>query len=477
MSTPSEALAELRQLPCFSGIPEEEIAPLVPLMTLRAFSPGQRILVEGEEGRHLYFLLQGQVRVTTVDRAGRSVLLAVLERGDFFGEGSLFTGRPRSATVQALTSCLTLQISREALARHLEQSPTLRTALYQAHEERQIVTALSRVPLFSPLSRQERQTIAACLTPRSYARHEVVIREGEPDRSLFLIAWGQAVVAQNYGTEREQALAVLAAGDFFGEMALVLRQPRSATVWALTRLEVLELSETAFCSLLEERPALSQAIEEIARKRLQRTLELQSDPRKAQVLNQVVRGEAAVTERLLVRERMRCPRGCRRCEEACQKRFGHSRLHLDGLIVGYVSLPSACRHCLYPECIPACPVGALEWDEAGRLFVNERCNGCGRCVPACPYGAIEMMQITPEPSGNLWERLLAGLLGRPTKEEGAFRAEKCDLCRDYPGPACLAACPTGALKLVRVEEYFGVHPREPLDCTVPGKANGIPEGT
>ncbi len=476
MAAPSEALGELLQLPCFSGIPEEEIAPLVPLMTLRAFSPEQRILVEGEEGRHLYFLLQGQVRVTTVDRAGRTVLLAILERGDFFGEGSLFTGRPRSATVQALTSCLTLQVSREALSRHLNQAPTLRTALYRAHEERQIVTALSRVPLFSPLSRQERQAIAAYLTPRSYSRHEVVIREGEPDRSLFLIAWGQAVAAQNYGTEREQALTVLAAGDFFGEMALVLRQPRSATVWALTRLEVLELPEAAFRTLLETRPALRQAIEGLARKRLQRTLELQSDLRRAQVLNQVVRGEAAVAERLLVRERMRCPRGCRRCEEACQQRFGHSRMHLDGLIVGYVTLPTACRHCLYPECIPACPVEALEWDEAGRLFVNERCDGCGRCVPACPYGAIEMVQITPKSAGGLWERLLAGLLGRPAEEKVAPRAEKCDLCRGYPEPACLAACPTGALRLVRVEEYFGVPPREPLDCTTPGKADGVSDG-
>ncbi len=471
MATSSEAMAELRQLPCFSDIPEEEISPLVPLMMLRAFSPDQSILVEGEEGQHLYFLLQGQVRVTTVDRAGRPVLLAVLERGDFFGEGSLFTGQPRSATVQALTPCLTLQVSREAMSRHLGQAPSLYTALYQAHRERQIVTALSRVPLFSPLSRQERQTIAARLTPRSYARHEVVIREGQPDRSLFLIAWGQAVVARNYGTGQEQALSVLAAGDFFGEIALVLQQPRSATVWALTRLEVLELPEAAFRSLLEEQPALRQAIEGLVRKRLQRTLEIQSDPRRAQVLNQVVRGEAAVAERLLIRERMRCPQGCRRCEEACRGRFGHSRLHLDGLVVGYVTLPAACRHCLYPACVPACPVEALEWDTAGRLFVNERCNGCGRCVPACPYETIEMVQIAPEPAGGLWERLLAGLLGRPAQEEGIPRAEKCDLCRNYPELACLAACPTGALKRVRVEEYFGVHPRESLDCTVPGRAN------
>jgi Fe-S-cluster-containing hydrogenase component 2 len=256
------------------------------------------------------------------------------------------------------------------------------------------------------------------------------------------------------------------AGDFFGEMALLLSAPRSATIWALTRLELLELPEAAFQQLLEERQALSQAIEQVIARRLERVMEVRADRRMAQVLNQaVIRGEAAVTDRLLVRERTRCPQGCRRCEEACGSRFGHPRLHLDGVIVGYLTIPTACRHCLYPECVPACPVEALQWDNDGRLFVNERCHGCGRCARACPYGAIEMVEVTPEPQRGLLGRLLANVLGRERPAEGAetaIRAEKCDLCRDYPDLACIASCPTGALKQVDVEDYFGVrfHPRD-----------------
>jgi len=425
----------------------------------------QRIIVEGEEGRHLYFILDGQVRVTTINRAGRHIVLNRLERGDFFGEGSLFTGRPRSATVEALTSCWTLQMLREDMHKHLQSAPALREALYRAHQSRQMVTVLSRVPLFSNLSREDREHLTTYFTPRSYPRHEVVIREGEPDCSLFLIAWGQAAVVQDYGSEQEQALTILKEGDFFGEMALALQQPRSATVWALTHLDVLELPAPAFETLLEERPALRDAIEQVVADRLRRTLEVRADRRRAQVLNQVVSGEATVADRLLVRERMRCPQGCRRCEEACRERFGRSRLHLDGIVLGYVTIPVACRHCLHPECVPACPVEALEWDEDGRLFVNERCHGCGRCVQACPYGAIEMVQITPEPARGLLGRLLAGLLGQDVDvEEGAgppIRAEKCDLCRDYAALACLEACPTGALKQVRAEEYFGLPPFKP----------------
>lgn len=465
MVTPSAALAELLRLPCFAGIPEEEIYPLLPLLTFRVFDPGQRIITEGEEGEHLYFLLDGQVRVTTTDRTGRQVLLSVMERGDFFGEGSLFTGRPRSATVESLTPCSTLQVPRNEWTQLVRQTPILRAAIYCAHQTRQTVTALSRVPIFSTLSREERERLAGSLRPRSVARHEVVLHEGDLDRSFFLITWGQAVAVQSYGTPQEQVLTIMEAGDFFGEMALLLSAPRSATIWALTRLELLELPEAAFQHLLEERHTLSQAIEQIVAGRLERVMEVRADRRMAQVLNQaVIRGEAAVTDRLLVRERTRCPQGCRRCEESCQARFGHSRLHLDGVIVGYLTIPTACRHCLYPECVAACPVEALEWDEDGRLFVNERCHGCGRCVRACPYGAIEMVELTPEPHRGLLGRLLTNLLGQEEPAEHAeppTRADKCDLCRDFDDLACLAACPTGALKQVDVEEYFGVRFRPP----------------
>ncbi len=457
-----DPLNELRQLPCFSGIPEAEIAPLVPLLTFRAFSPGQRIIAEGEEGDQLHLILEGEVRVSTVDRAGRRVHLATLERGDFFGEGSLFTGRPRSATVQAVGPCWTLQVPRPDLERHLERAPSLRAALYEAHQTRQVVTSLSRVPIFSTLPREERVTLAGHLITRAYPRQSSIIREGDTNRSLFLIAWGQAAVIQKEGTEEEQALTILEPGDFFGEMALLLQRPRSATVRALSRLEVFELPETAFAALLEEWPALRERVEQVITGRLRRALEVQVDPHIAQVLNHFVLGEAGVSDRLLVRERMRCPRGCRRCEIACGRRFGRSRLHLDGVILGYVTIPVACRHCLYPECIAVCPCDALEWDEAGRLFVNERCQGCGECARACPYGAIEMVQVRPEANQGLLGRLLAGLLGReepPPAEEMALWPEKCDLCREYPFQACLEACPTGALKLVRAGEYFGIPPR------------------
>ncbi len=97
---------------------------------------------------------------------------------------------------------------------------------------------------------------------------------------------------------------------------------------------------------------------------------------------------------------------------------------------------SQCRQCLSPDCVAACPTGALRVDtENGnvRRVFKEECDGCGLCLEACPHGGGRM----------LWH----------FEEEQAL---KCDLCLNTPywnepgGPggkqACVSVCPVGAIK-------------------------------
>lgn len=114
---------------------------------------------------------------------------------------------------------------------------------------------LSRVPMFSACSRQELQAIARRSTDVSFPAGEVLLREGEPGYEAFVIVDGAVQVSRG-GRE----VAVLGAGDFFGELALLDRSPRTATVTTVAPTEAVVLTLQEFDALLEEAPTLARKI-------------------------------------------------------------------------------------------------------------------------------------------------------------------------------------------------------------------------
>jgi eukaryotic-like serine/threonine-protein kinase len=88
----------------------------------RTYEAGEVILEEGEPGSVAYVLASGRCEVfKRVD--GEKVALRILESGDVFGETAVFTAKPRSATVVALTPCTVKIVTRDALERELERNP------------------------------------------------------------------------------------------------------------------------------------------------------------------------------------------------------------------------------------------------------------------------------------------------------------------------------------------------------------------
>ncbi len=101
----------LQKFCVFSGLAPEELTTLLQLTDVVTCAAGDRIVRTGEEGHCLYVVLEGRVRVT-VDAEGRTIEMAGLETGDFFGEVSLVDDGPRSADVTALEPCVLLRITR-----------------------------------------------------------------------------------------------------------------------------------------------------------------------------------------------------------------------------------------------------------------------------------------------------------------------------------------------------------------------------
>ncbi len=111
------------------------------------------------------------------------------------------------------------------------------------------VEALGRSPVFDLLSRAELQALARLCRTVTWAAGDVVFREGDPGASLFVLTEGEVEVLNGHGEDPAagpKVIAVLSAPSAFGEMALVDREARSATVRARTPCQALELTAEAF---------------------------------------------------------------------------------------------------------------------------------------------------------------------------------------------------------------------------------------
>lgn len=115
---------------------------------------------------------------------------------------------------------------------------------------------LRRVPIFSELDDELLEAIVAASTEAEYARNEVIIREHDRSTSLFVLLDGRVKVSLLRPDGREAILALLRAGEFFGDMALLDSRPRSASVIAIAPTRVLILTRNEFADLLTMLPRM-----------------------------------------------------------------------------------------------------------------------------------------------------------------------------------------------------------------------------
>jgi CRP-like cAMP-binding protein/ferredoxin len=445
----------LAQLDCLHNVPIEHLLRLIDMCVLRAFIPSTIILNERAPCEFLYLILRGTISLTLHDRDDHEVLIGILNRGDCFSEGPLFGDLFRGATVQAETICYLLQLPLDDVRALLPEAPELAAALRKIYRQRLVESTLGRVPFFSQLSPVERARIAALLLPQHYLRGSTIIHEGAPGDALYLIEAGQVVVEQ-----AGQTIAHLDEGDFFGEMSLLAQEPHNADIRTLTPVEVLALPAADFARLLKQQPALAAQLRKVVERRSAANVAMRHDRTRVDQLSAAVDRGLLRGTHALVRDPQLCDDNCRICADACASRHGHTRIHMNGVMLNGLDVTDSCRQCrVGAECVESCRYDAIQWNTHGALVITDNCTGCGDCVPACPYGAVKLVpneSTNTSPLWSLWRQVkrLKHPLIPLTTTEPPQRADKCDLCHGYEDLACVSACPTGALRLVPVEELF-----------------------
>jgi hypothetical protein len=128
-------------------------------------------------------------------------------------------------------------------------------------------------PLFGDFSPDELIAVMRGLRLVTFEPGEIIVSQGESGQSLFVLASGQARAYLKDKQGRNIQVRELLEGDFFGEIALMLGSPRTATITARTRCELLELDRPQLDSIAKDRPRVRQVLQAFYSKRINTTVD------------------------------------------------------------------------------------------------------------------------------------------------------------------------------------------------------------
>jgi CRP-like cAMP-binding protein/Fe-S-cluster-containing hydrogenase component 2/thioredoxin reductase len=450
-----ETLALMQaRIPVFAGVNSLLFRELVLGSTLHVPAAGSLVFRKNDYTNSFYTVLDGSVEVE-LEPGGKRFRL---NRGEFFGEMGLLSGRRRSATVLAGPVCVLVETPRREMVRLIKSDDSVRRVI----DESFIIRALQSS--FAPdASTTDLRDVAAGARLTRFRPDEYLFREGDAADGLHLIRSGSIAIARQIGG-REVVTSYVAAGNYVGEMGLLGRTRRSASARATVATETVSLDAVAFQRLLAANPALRAQVQTTVRQRLDANTRMSADTGAGDLISFFMQqGLGEATDVLLIDETL-CI-GCDNCEKACAETHdGTSRLdRAAGPSFAQIHVPTSCRHCENPRCMTDCPPDAIRRAPNGEVFILDSCIGCGNCERNCPYGVIQMA-APPPPKPGLFSWLLFGAGPGPGEDPAAHaaadtpkKAVKCDMCKDLAGgPACVRACPTGAAIRISPDRFLEV---------------------
>ncbi len=122
--------------PLFAGFSEDELSAVIAKFRLLSCEAGDIVVSEGQPGNSLFVLTTGALKAFVRDRSGKNALVRELPEGSFFGEVSILSGQPRSATITCAARSELLELDLPALQEIVAKHPHVREVIQGAYQER-----------------------------------------------------------------------------------------------------------------------------------------------------------------------------------------------------------------------------------------------------------------------------------------------------------------------------------------------------
>jgi CRP-like cAMP-binding protein len=236
-----EAGEMISQLPMLNVIPMDSLNELAGRVQLRSVPAGAVVVRQGESADEFFIIRRGRVVIIDEVPGGEEEELRAMTAGEAFGELALLQGTPRTATVRAATDVELFVVDKGSFDRMLADSVRI-------PELAPSVSALMSVwsmPPFRHLSASDAQSVAAAGEWLALLPDTSVFTAGDMGDAYYVVGSGHLEVIEDGVKVRD-----LGPGDYFGEIALLLDVPRTATVRTRTPARVFKLDRAAFNKVL-----------------------------------------------------------------------------------------------------------------------------------------------------------------------------------------------------------------------------------
>ncbi|XP_018328058.1 cAMP-dependent protein kinase type II regulatory subunit-like [Agrilus planipennis] len=233
----------IKNLLLFSSLEDTQIERVVNAMFEVSVVPGDVIIEQGDDADNFYVIESGiyNVYISSGSNQAASLVHTYNNRG-YFGELALLYNQPRAATVKAVVEGTLWALSRQEFRHIVLRSAYRKRKMYE--------TFLEEVPLLQNLTQYDRMNLADALVPKYFKPNERIIQQGDTADGMYFVEDGTVVVTMVNDNGIEIELTTLGKGEYFGELALITKKPRAASVTAYDNVKVAFLDVKAFERLL-----------------------------------------------------------------------------------------------------------------------------------------------------------------------------------------------------------------------------------
>ncbi|HIF93387.1 MAG TPA: cyclic nucleotide-binding domain-containing protein [Myxococcales bacterium] len=252
--------SELANTPLFGELEPASLHSLIRRVRIVTLDAGQVLFRQGDAANSLYVIVDGAI-VPIAEGEPRKKL-AVLERGEFFGEIGLMTKQPRGATIEALVDTKLLAIDRRVLWDLIADEPSVAKSLLRFLRARLVDRQIRTNLLFAAFAHAERKAVVRQFRILEVQDGVRVVEQGKVAEGLFVVLTGSLI---RFDSKEDKELGQYKLGDVFGGLSLLEGQVATADVRATGKCWLVVLGEGRFRRILEANPRLGRIIRRLAK--------------------------------------------------------------------------------------------------------------------------------------------------------------------------------------------------------------------